>query len=267
MPNVLKVFHLNETGGRSHNEDSIYPTCYTDISNNIFLVCDGVGGANKGEIASRLVCERLPESLNKERAKKITPDLVLRRITEVVQDFQEYTNLHPDAKNMATTITLAVVKEKSILVAWCGDSRIYHIRDGKVLFRSRDHSMVQNLVDIGEITEEEALVHPNKNQIFRSISEDTTPDEVEFGEIFDIEEGDYLLLCSDGLLENLNAEIIGQVFTKANINLNFSEKISSLCKEKTSDNYSMQLVIFAGAKTRVRRSFLNIFRKKTKRLS
>jgi protein phosphatase len=141
---------------------------------------------------------------------------------------------------MSTTLTLAYLAESKILTAWCGDSRIYHFRNGNVLWRSEDHSMVSMLVKTGEISESEAENHPQKNIILRSINANSKPSDIETHWLTDIQTGDYLLLCTDGVLEQMNDERFKSILK----NENSDKRILFLnyCEGKTSDNFSLYLI-------------------------
>jgi hypothetical protein len=144
---------------------------------------------------------------------------------------------------MSTTLTLAVIKENSILVAWCGDSKIYHIRKNKILWKSKDHSLVQHLVDIGEIDEDEAANHPKRNVIFRSISANTKEEDIDFYLLNDIQQDDYLLLATDGIFEQIDDEILIEILNHENEDK--AKLIYTKCEGKTNDNYSMFLLKFS----------------------
>lgn len=231
---------LNEIGKRSNNEDCIFPS-NPSIDDKLFIVCDGVGGQAKGEIASKLVCEFFPKYFL-ENPKYSNKNSYLENGLRFVEErLKDYIELDPDAVQMATTLTLVHLLDNKVLVGWVGDSRVYHIRNGKILFRTKDHSEVQSLIDMGEISEKEAETHPRKNIITRAISgnDGTRIDQII---IDDLEPNDYFLLCTDGILENLNKSKIKKWFTKHN----HPEKIkSAILKDafgNTKDNFSMHIV-------------------------
>ncbi|MCR9226810.1 MAG: protein phosphatase 2C domain-containing protein [Flavobacteriaceae bacterium] len=235
--------HCNEIGQRSNNEDAIYP--YTASKDaRLFMVCDGVGGQAKGEMASSMACENLAAFVRERPITDIKDASYMPTALQYVeQQMETYLGNHPEAVGMATTLTFLYLSdiEKKALIAWIGDSRAYHIRDGQILYRTKDHSVVQGMVDVGEITEEEAQTHPKRNIITRAIN-GSNPTRIDQKVIVDIKKNDFFLLCTDGILESLNNNIITSIFKKdASV-----EEIKSyvLCKAKgmTMDNYSMFII-------------------------
>lgn len=240
---INRVHRLNEIGGRANNEDSIYPPLTAqEYVGRLFMVCDGVGGANKGEVASHLTCETFSEYCATVSPEEINERFVRDVVSANAHKFREHYVQNTSSKGMGTTITLAYIKDQSVVIAWCGDSRVYHVRNGEIIFRSKDHSLVANLVANGEITEQEAAQHPKKNLIFRVMNAETSPEDPEVRELTDIQDGDYILLCSDGLLEVADDNIISGLLNKENGQRNFTEEFRNFCEGNTADNYSMYLL-------------------------
>jgi hypothetical protein len=149
---------------------------------------------------------------------------------------------NPELGKMATTLTLAVFEKNSIKIGWCGDSRIYHIRNGNVLFKSEDHSYVNFMVKMGQISREDALHHPRKNEILRSLSPNGQAN-LDIKVLDDIQTGDLILLCSDGFMERMTPKKVWELFLiskKSSIPL--EEQIDEICNGHTRDNYSMWLI-------------------------
>lgn len=243
MITTLSITCLNEQGKRENIEDAIYPNLgEATPTDRLFLVCDGVGGESKGEEASRITTESL--------ANYFVTNLFNEKLDEakylsdaqlyVIEQMEAFIHENPEAERMSTTLTLAYLAESKILTAWCGDSRIYHFRNGNVLWRSEDHSMVSMLVKTGEISESEAENHPQKNIILRSINANSKPSDIETHWLTDIQTGDYLLLCTDGVLEQMNDERFKSILK----NENSDKRILFLnyCEGKTSDNFSLYLI-------------------------
>ena len=115
-----------------------------------------------------------------EVKETITEKHLQLALNQVRQNFKKHIELHIEASKMSTTLTLAVVNNRNVLLAWCGDSKIYHVRGNKILWKSKDHSLVQHLLDIGEINEQEAIIHPQRNIIVRSISANTKESDVDY---------------------------------------------------------------------------------------
>ena len=165
------------------------------------LVCDGMGGVNGGDRASSIAKAEISESIKASFAEgmdeKEIRNVMLRAIAAANQKIYRTAREHPDLTGMGTTVVLAILYGRRAYVAHVGDSRLYRFQDGRLEQLTKDHSRVQDLVDRGMITQEEARVHPEKNMITRAvgIGSDVNVDflTVPFGV------GDRLLLCSDGL--------------------------------------------------------------------
>lgn len=236
---INNIYSLLEIGKRKNLEDYIFPNHNTaTLADKVFLVCDGVGGENKGEVASKITADTFGDHLS--GINNVTEQDLKLVFDQVLQNIQNYINIHPEAAKMSTTLTLAVIKEDRILVAWCGDSKIYFIRNNEIVWKSKDHSLVQYLVDTHEISEEEAKTNPNRNVILRTISANTTIDKIDFYELNNIENNDFILLATDGFFEQVTDELLLDSLKYPNL-IN-AELFLNLCKERTNDNFSMYLI-------------------------
>lgn len=235
--------YCNEIGLRESNEDAIYPGTPTEDS-RLFMVCDGVGGQAKGEVASSLACQGFSKYLSENPVEYIEDETYLPlALQSVEQNLGTYLETHPEAKGMATTFTFLLISdaEEKALVGWVGDSRVYHIRDGDILFQTKDHSVVQGMVDMGEITEEEAQTHPKRNIITRAVN-GVNSTRVDQHVITDIKKDDFFFLCTDGILEHLDEERISLWFKgKASVQ-EIKSEIMENAKDDTKDNYSMYII-------------------------
>ena len=195
-------------GRRENNEDAYIAD---KVGGNVLLaVADGMGGHLAGEVASAKAIEILKETLGLNKfgdPKDILREAILRANEEVYR--MGHDPDHPERYNMGTTLTAAIVRGDTATVGNVGDSRTYLIRDGSIERLTKDHSLVQELIDRGEITEEEARRHPQKNIITKAIGieKELRLDEGDVREV-KLKPGDYLLLCSDGLSDALPDEDI-----------------------------------------------------------
>lgn len=235
---------VSEKGGRLNNEDSIFPLPETANSNqNLFLVCDGVGGAEKGEIASSLACESFQTFFSTFREGEANADFINKAIRYTEARFDDYVAIHPEAKGMATTLTMTFVGTTGITLAHVGDSRIYHFRKGEILFQTEDHSLVNSLVKLGKITHEEVAHHPQRNVIIRAIQGTDRPTEADVVLLDDIKAGDFLFMCSDGVLERLNNDELSDIFKHLGGPEEIKNAIMSACSgKKTRDNFSFYII-------------------------
>ena len=229
---------INEIGQRSNQEDSII-----QWNNRLFVLCDGMGGHEKGEVASQTVCQSLVTWFE-EHVKpdaSFTDDQLREAIEYAYQQLDQYADGSP--KQMGTTLTLIYIGSNGITAAHMGDSRIYHIRPGVgVLYQSRDHSLAFDLFQSGEITFEEMKNFKQKNIVTRAM----TPGEdnrmrADIIHITDVQPGDYFYLCSDGMLEQMsNDELVGILSSKDSD----AEKQSILIKatSENQDNHTAWII-------------------------
>ncbi|WP_080904809.1 PP2C family serine/threonine-protein phosphatase [Parabacteroides sp. Marseille-P3160] len=242
-----RPYAICEKGGRSNNEDSIYPLSeLAKPSQRLFLVCDGVGGSEKGEIASALACESIQIFFSTFLTGDPTREFINKAIHYTETRFDEYIATHPEAKGMATTLTLVYIGTSGITVAHIGDSRIYHFRNKQALFQTEDHSLVNSLVKLGKISPQEALRHPQRNVILRAIQGTERPTEADVTLLTEIEAGDYLFMCTDGILERLQGERLAFLFEEGTPASMIKDRIAELCNGNVRDNFSFYIIPIQG---------------------
>ena len=241
---IRKPVGLCEKGRRANNEDSMYPTLDEGtVEDRLFIVCDGVGGAAKGDVASKIACETFSNLFQK--ATISDPHFVESALKKVEDRFQEYTENNPNAAGMGTTLTLLHLHNNGATVAHIGDSRIYQIRNGQILYRSEDHSYVQDLVKSGIISPEQARTHPKRNVITRAIQGNLHRTQADTYIIQDIQAGDYFFLCSDGILESITDPQLCMLLTEPMTNEEKIKQINTLCETHSRDNYTCYLIEIA----------------------
>ncbi len=243
---INKPFSINEIGKRLNNEDSTYPKNENvSVSNRLFLVCDGVGGANKGEVASSLACECIQDYFNNflDAEKDIDAGFIEKAIRYTETRFDDYIKENPEAKGMATTLCLIFLSPNGIFLTHAGDSRIYQEREGKIIFRTEDHSLVNSWIKSGMINEEDAKTHPRKNVIYRAIQGSEHPVEVDVIQLVDIQAGDNFLMYTDGVSEAVSdsdiCKILNEKGSSAETKLSVLKEI---CTGKARDNFSAFLI-------------------------
>lgn len=196
---------IHEIGQRPNQEDSII-----QWDNRLFVLCDGMGGHEKGEVASQTVCQSLVRWFEQNiQEVSFTDDQLCDALEYAYTELDKYDDGNP--RKMGTTLTLLYLHNKGVTAAHIGDSRIYHIRpsklDGGILYQSRDHSLVFDLFQAGEITYEEMTTFPQKNIVTRAMTQGLDsrmkPDIIH---ITDIQADDYFFLCSDGMLEQMDSD-------------------------------------------------------------
>ena len=223
---------ISGQGKRDYNEDSFF----ADDNQDLYLVCDGVGGSNRGDIASKKACEYFSEFLL--RTNDYSESNIETALQETEKKFDSYIEAHPEAAGMATTLTLLKLFSNKAVIGHIGDSRVYHIRNGEILFRTEDHSFVNELVASGFLTPEEAKVHPKRNKITRAVQSTEYSTLIDVHVLDNIERSDYFMLCSDGILEGVDEDFIHINFFSENNLENIKNQISEKCESNSNDNYT-----------------------------
>lgn len=235
---IFPPLSIHEIGQRTNQEDSI-----AQWNNRLFVLCDGMGGHEKGEVASQTICQSLVkwfgEHVNPDDL--FTDDQLRNALEYAYQQLDQFADGNP--RQMGTTFTLLYIHRQGVTAAHIGDSRIYHIRPGVgFLYQSRDHSLVFGLFQAGEITYEEMANYPQKNIVTRAMTpgEDNRmrPDIIH---ITDIQSGDYFYMCSDGMLEQMSNEELLLLFSSGATD---EEKQNQLIEATVSnqDNHTAWLI-------------------------
>ncbi len=200
---IHKPLGFYEIGQRGKQEDSVYPQLeQLDATNRVFVVCDGLGGLDHGDVASAVVTTALSSWLENfiSSGLSLTREKVFEAVQHAWQQLVKTAERMPSEKSMGTTLTMLVLAPNGVVAAHIGDSRIYHLRPstGQVMYRSRDHSLVNDLFLMGRLTRAEAEASPKKNILTRAMmpTRAMRPDVVF---ITDVRPGDYFMLCSDGV--------------------------------------------------------------------
>ncbi len=201
----MKVYSKTDIGLlREENQDTVWAEMLSDTSAAMVL-CDGMGGEKSGGLASRMavdiISKRIKESFSEMMNKNSVRNLLITAVVAANSIVYETAQRDFDRQVMGTTCVAAIVFGGTAYIVNVGDSRGYHLftseEDECIRQITRDHSHVRELIERGEITEEQAKTHPKRNKITRAIGAESnvTPDYFEL----DMNEGDILLLCSDGL--------------------------------------------------------------------
>lgn len=207
---------------RANNQDSVH--MWTGQHSLVAAVADGMGGAAGGAEASQIAIESLHQALATH--DHTSPDayedyedtalgqLLVRAIIGANANIVARARLEPEMKGMGTTMTMAFIRDTSVVLGHVGDSRAYHVnRRGDVTQLTSDHTFVQALVDAGHISEDEADDHPMKNVLYRALGQGADLD-VDIIEGIHLRGRDRIILCSDGLTLHVTAEEIGEVAHK-----------------------------------------------------
>lgn len=256
----VQVRAICEVGRRANNEDAVYPSEKLAVSqllrSRVFAVCDGVGGLDKGEEASRIVSELIGAYF--ANVQHVNEAQIQEAVFEAENRISDYVELEGISGEIASTLAMVHFGENGITTAHVGDSRIYQVRGGEIIFKSRDHSFVNELVQQGVITPKEALSHPKRNVVTRAITVSSHRHAVEINSIQDIQPNDYFLLCSDGVTESVSDDVIRLICGDKDKSIDQKMyTIQDLCREKSRDNYSAYLIQLGGSNTGEIRSGVN----------
>ena len=240
-------YALNEIGGRSNQEDSIFPVKgEANESTRLFLVCDGMGGHENGEVASGLVCSTFGKLLADVDHEGFTVEMFLDALNEAYDALDREDPDPQSMRKMGTTLTFLHLNDHEVVVAHMGDSRVYHVRPSEqnaIIYQSSDHSLVNELVRAEIITPEEALTHPRRNVITRAMQPKLDPrHKADVRTFNDVQAGDYFFLCSDGVLESVSNDALVEILRRDVSDVEKIEAVKALCAASSRDNFSAYLV-------------------------
>jgi serine/threonine protein phosphatase PrpC len=197
---VGAVAHVTDTGRRRRRNEDAYV-----VQPPLFAVADGMGGAQAGEVASRLAAESLSEGGAAGTGTERVVDLIQAANRRIYDRSTE----DEAASGMGTTVTVALVEDGTVSFGHVGDSRAYLVRDGRLEQLTQDHSLVSELLQSGRISPEEAESHPQRSVITRVLGTDPDVDVDSF--TIDATPGDLFLICSDGLTTMVRDQAIEQI--------------------------------------------------------
>jgi len=242
---------LSDTGRvRDHNEDAL--GCVQEIG--LWVLADGMGGYNAGEVASgiavKTVIDLVTEACKREDRAAVETGTGYMRQTIVLRDaihrankiINQTAKSQPHCEGMGTTLVACLFFDNRVSIAHVGDSRLYRMRDNRFEQITMDHSLLQELVDRGFYSQEEASRSTNRNYVTRALGVESNV-EVEVQEI-DVAKGDYILMCSDGLPDMVEDEDIHLTISTFNNNIaTIGQQLIKLANDNGGrDNVSVVLV-------------------------
>lgn len=220
---------------RKINEDSIM----SKPEAGLWAVADGMGGYEAGDVASKMIVSSLAEIEKHEHLSSFVDDIE-NKIIDANHRILEYSEIMHDGRTLGSTIISLLIKGQVGVCLWAGDSRLYLLRNNQLQQISRDHSHVQELLDQGTITEEEAINHPDGNVITRAVG---TSHEIYVDiKAFNVQLGDTFLLCSDGLYNSVEESDIEQYMRSNDTGDSVKQMIVKSLENGAPDNVSIVLV-------------------------
>ncbi len=234
------AFHL--MGQRDYQQDSLYPDIAdAQPQHHFFIVCDGVGGSEHGELASQTVTVRLAEILNEvDWEQEFTTDHFAEALAMTCSTLDK----EAAGIDTATTLTLLCLHSEGCLMAHIGDSRIYQLRPGVgVIYRSEDHSLVHDMVKSGKITAQQAANHPDRNIITRCLQpmRGRAHDRATVHTTNDVRKGDVFLLCSDGVTDEVSDDTLAELLLSADSIDEKANRLAALCDD--ADDNATAIII------------------------
>lgn len=206
----FSIYQASRQGGRRYNQDRLAYSYSRDAL--LMVVADGMGGHFHGEIASQIAVQFLVDNFQKQAAPALKDPFrfLLDTLNHAHEAIGDYVMAHGLKEHPRTTCVACVIQGDHAYWAHVGDTRLYFFRHGKLLTRTRDHSLVQQLFEQGKISEEQMLTHPERNKIYNCLGGPILPD-IELSRRTALREGDTLLLCSDGLWGQLATSEIASI--------------------------------------------------------
>ena len=210
----MQAYVTSDVGMTREINEDYFSVSYPGDEVQLFIIADGMGGYNGGEVASKLAVQSVRNYIlsNYEETDKSRESLL-----KLVKASVQYANMivhdkaisTTDAKQMGTTLDVCLINQGKLYIGHVGDSRIYRLRKGVLKKITKDHSYIENLIEDGKITREEALKHPDKNMVTKGIgnSKLVEPDVIHKK----FKDGDTILMCTDGLTNMVSEERIQEI--------------------------------------------------------
>ena len=243
---MMEVWSMTDVGlVRKENQDACAVCQHEESGHTLCVVCDGMGGAAGGKLASRIAVDTFMTEMQKVLRRDMTPEQLREASSYAVvlanRAIRDAAEASVDCRGMGTTLVSAVSYDGGAVLSNVGDSRAYHITADGIQRVTKDHSLVESMVDRGDITAEEARHHPNRNLITRALGPDMSALSDEY--ICPLEPGDFLLLCSDGLVDTVtDQEMLFEVIHGDDLNTCLYRLLAISKSHGASDNVTAVLM-------------------------
>jgi PPM family protein phosphatase len=244
MMNPESIYYLFEVGNKDKQEDYIWPIAgKATLNDRVFIVCDGSGSFYNGGIASKLICQFMGAKVFKIDEQKMSGGLIDKLLTEARDRLISHAREYRLDTDLATTFSMLILYDQKLFMSWYGDSRIYHLRGGEILFRTEGNLPVHEPIQLEERSADDSHLRSGDTAITRGIKADDSPIYAETKWIEDVRDGDHFLLCSKGLVENATEDCI-ELLVRQNdkTDIDLAGSFRRLAVEKALDNYSMYLI-------------------------
>lgn len=241
----MKAFYLTDSGKvRDHNEDSVVIT-HNASDEYLMVVADGMGGHRAGEVASSMVVTHLGKrfsEISSIGSKLDAVNWLNENINEINDNILKYSETNSNSNGLGTTAVIAILTSEFLIFGNIGDSSGFVIKNKKIHKVTKDHTLVNLLVNVGDLTEEEAMYHPKRNVLMKALG---AAPKAEL-DIFDVDRNiDSIMLCSDGLTTMLTKEQIERVLIDDELDI--EEKVIKLIRKSNArggtDNISVAYLV------------------------
>jgi len=244
----FSVYQESHIGGRKVNQDRMGYSFTRDAL--LLILTDGMGGHLHGEIAANIALQTIGSLFQKNAQPYIKkPERFLEdSFVAAHMEIHRYRDVHKLPETPRTTVVACLIQHNSAFWAHCGDSRLYWMRQGQILARTRDHSRIETLIAQGRADPSERATHPDRNKLFNCLGANNTP-MVELSRRVSLQAGDVMLLCSDGLWSMLPDQVLAERLQNNTIVRAVPELISSAVSigGKTSDNVTALALAWASS--------------------
>jgi PPM family protein phosphatase len=236
----FSIYQNSRQGPRSYNQDRL---AYSYSKDALLLVlADGMGGHRNGEVAAQLAVKTLTDAFQRLAVPFLSSPakFLIDHIQQVHDMIDNVTQRDELIESPRTTIVVAIIQRGFLYCAHVGDSRLYHFRDGHLLFRTEDHSVVQSLYKKGMISKEEMATHPYKNKVYNCLGGETPP-QIDLSDRFELIEGDTILLCTDGVWGVLSDQQIKEIIQHHTVIADATNKLmdsAEFASDERGDNMS-----------------------------
>ena len=244
----FSIFQESRKGTRKSNEDRAGYAYSREAL--LMAVADGMGGHLHGEVASQIAVQVLTEAFRREAKPKLTDPFAFLQKSIIDAHFAlgDYAKARRLVESPRTTCVACVVQDSTAYWAHAGDSRLYHVREGRIQAQTRDHSRVQMLVDQGRVREEAVAAHPDRNKIFNCVGATTLP-QFEQSKPALLRADDTLILCTDGFWGPLTGKLITGVLLKSDIMKGIPELLDWAEQRAGGDCDNLSVVAMTWAET------------------
>ena len=243
---MMEVWSMTDVGlVRKENQDAFAVCQHEESGHTLCVVCDGMGGAAGGRLASRIAVDTFMLEMQKVLRQDMTPEQLREAssyaVTLANRAIRDAAEASVDCRGMGTTLVSAVSYDGGAVISNVGDSRAYRITADGIARITNDHSLVERMVDRGDITAEEARHHPNRNLITRALGPDMSALSDEY--ICPLGPGEFLLLCSDGLVDTVtDQEMLFEVIHGDDLNTCLDRLLTISKSHGASDNVTAVLM-------------------------